>query len=321
MSLIYPINWQNNFRHSVHSASDTSSLDRTPSTSLMFCESNVPSPYHHHHHHQHHHQPTIPLQDLYPNEPGGRKGDRTPTDAGIDAHLTLQRSQQLEREQLVGTFPVIDDVQSPTILESNTRQTVNGSNLSNGGRIVVPLAMLEEFSSGGGGCSIDDLDDDDDDSLSLENARSTRHMPRDGGGVKHSATITTTVSLSRLAETDDFNISSSSTARTATAAAAVGDNQRPPLTYEQLELSFIGQSDEGMEIGHSSSSNEIIPSVHPLRPFAERYFNVHLINSGYPTAISKTFSFVTRRSFVVSFVVVVVCFCCCTCACICLIVI
>ena len=225
-------------------------------------------------------------------------------DAGIDARLTLQRSQQLEREQLVGTFPVIDDVQSPTILESNTRPTVNGSNISNGGRIVVPLAMLEEFSSGGGGCSIDDLDDDDDDddSLSLENARSTRHTPRDGG-VKHSATITTTVSLSRLAETDDFNISSSSTARTATAAAAaVGDSQRPPLTYEQLELSFIGQSDEGMEVGHSSSSNEIFPSVHPLRPFAERYFNVHLINSGYPTAISKTFSFVTRRSFVVSFV-------------------
>ena len=188
-------------------------------------------------------------------------------------------------------------------------------------RIVVPIAMLDEFSSGGGGLSVEDLDVDDDVFTRKDDEEKEEEEGKKGEGNDEKGEENRMFQNEGIDKKKDNKVlfesskeagtSKTSNRRRSTQRKKVTPSksnslfklaernqmrrhhsqplQQASLTYEQLELSFISQSDAEMS--------------HPLKLFAEKYFNVHYTKAHHNNPISKTISLVTRRPLVVCFTV------------------
>ena len=166
-------------------------------------------------------------------------------------------------------------------------------------RIVVPLAVLEEFSEGSSSRDIWSTDDISDDRLNQEGSSDTEASDEEDNGklisIKERRSNfrkriqSKPLSLNGPVINDSCIVDMNSNAK---------DQHWPeqPVvqTYEDLERTFLGKDADDDE------SEEMLHSDCPMLGFAERYFNVHVIHTGYPNAITKTVSLVTRKSLNVS---------------------
>lgn len=191
-------------------------------------------------------------------------------------------------------------------------------------RMVVPLAVLEEFSEGSSSrevWSTDDLSEplSRDRRLSSSSSRSS-DASNNAEDDASSQVDRTSPRMKARSKRNTFKRSRSKQASmngpvtTQASESCIVDlnsnakdsnslhNEFPGGAYEELERMVLSDDEDARDNEDMAGAGDIAPDEFAMLRFAEKYFNVHVIHLGYPNTITKTVNIITRKSLNVSIV-------------------
>lgn len=254
-------------------------------------------------------------QELTLNPTPDESASETSSSAPVREHPPLDKTRSAP---LPGTTPVV--VATGPAADHTVRKKRS--------RMVVPLAVLEEFSEGSSSREIwstDDLSDplsrdrrsssssqssdvsnnaEDDASSQVErtsprrNARSKRNTFKRTRSKQASMNgpVMTAAAAAAVAPNESCIVDLNSNAKDSNSL----HNESPSRTYEELERMVLNDDEDARDDEDTAEAGDNALDEFAMLRFAEKYFNVHVIHLGYPNTITKTVNIITRKSLNVS---------------------